>query len=68
MKDGAKTTVTKAKNPKEQWEKYYANIAAHLTKGEPLIITAEWARRPIHILDLAGQSAKAGKAIKAKYV
>jgi scyllo-inositol 2-dehydrogenase (NADP+) len=68
VKDGEKTTVTKAKNPKEQWEKYYANVAAHLTKGEPLVITAEWARRPIHILDLAGQSAAEGRALKAKYV
>lgn len=68
VKEAGKTTVTKAKNPKEQWEKYYANIAAHLTKGEPLVITAEWARRPIHILDLANRSAKAGHTLKAKYV
>ena len=38
-----------------------------LTKGEPLVITPEWARRPIHILDLANQSAKKGVAMKAKY-
>ena len=67
VRDGDRTTVTKGPNPKEQWEKYYANVAAHLTKGEPLIITAEWARRPIHILDLAGQSAAQGRALKAKY-
>ncbi len=67
MKDGAQTTVTKGRNPKEQWENYYANVAAHLSQGEPLIITAEWARRPIHILDLADRSAAEGRAIKAKY-
>ncbi len=67
VKEAGKTTVTKAQNPKEQWEKYYQNVAAHLTKGEPLVITAEWARRPIHILDLAGQSATQGRALKAKY-
>ena len=67
VKEGDETLVTKAKNPKEQWEKYYANVAAHLTKGERLVITPEWARRPIHILDLANQSAKAGRALKAKY-
>ncbi len=68
VKDGDKTIVTKAKNPKEQWQHYYANVAAHLTKGGPLVITAEWARRPIHILDLAVQSAAQGRALKAKYV
>lgn len=67
LKDGPTTTVTKGRNPKEQWEKYYANIAAHLSAGEPLVITAEWARRPIHILDLAGQSAEQGRAIQAQY-
>lgn len=65
--DGDKTVVTKGKNPEAQWARYYANVAAHLTKGEPLVITPEWARRPIHILDLAGRSAQAGRALKAKY-
>ena len=59
--------MTKGRNPPTQWEKYYANVAAHLVKGVPLVITAEWARRPIHILDLAGRSAKQGKALKARY-
>lgn len=67
VRDGDATVVTKGKNPPAQWEKYYANIAAHLTKGEPLVITAEWSRRPIHILDLADRSAKAGRTLKAKY-
>jgi scyllo-inositol 2-dehydrogenase (NADP+) len=67
VKDGEKTVVTKGKNPPPQWHKYYANIAAHLTKGVPLIITAEWARRPIHILDLADRSAREGRTLKAKY-
>jgi hypothetical protein len=39
------------------WEKFYGNIADHLTKGAKLVITPEWSRRPIHILDLAAQSA-----------
>lgn len=50
----------------EQW-KYYQNIADHLTKGEPLVITGEWSRRPIHILDLACRSASEGKAMPATY-
>ena len=67
VRDGDQTTVTKGKNPPTQWEKYYANVAAHLVKGVPLIITAEWARRPIHILDLADRSASEGRTLKAKY-
>lgn len=67
VRDGAQTIVTKGKNPKEEWENYYANIAAHLTTGEPLVITAEWARRPIHILDLAVKSAEKGESLKPIY-
>jgi len=61
------TVVTKGKNRPSTGQEYYDNIADHLVKGTPLVITPEWSRRPIHILDLANQSAKQGKAIKAKY-
>jgi predicted dehydrogenase len=64
---GENTIVTKGKNPKEQWGNFYANIAAHLSRGEALVITPEWARRPIHILDLAGQSAVQGRALPTRY-
>ncbi len=50
-----------------QFEKYFENVAAHLTRGEPLVITPEWARRPVHILDLAGQSAREGRTLPAVY-
>ena len=50
----------------EQW-RYYRNIADHLVKGTRLVISAEWARRPIHIIDLAARSAARGRSIKAKY-
>jgi len=68
IRDGDRTVVTKGKNPKEQWENYYTNIADHLSKGVPLVITPQWARRPIHILDLANQSAVEGRALPARYV
>jgi len=61
------TIIKKGRNPNGESQKLYQNIADHLTKGTELIITPEWARRPIHILDLANQSAKQGKALKAKY-
>ena len=64
---GNDTVVRKGRNPKSQWKAFYQNIADHLTKGAKLVITPEWARRPIHIIDLANRSAKAGKSLKAKY-
>ncbi len=59
--------ILKGRNqPSEGW-KLYQNVADHLAQGEALVISAEWARRPIHILDLADQSAKKGMSLKAKY-
>ena len=54
-------------NPPGQGEKYYENVRDHLLGKKPLIITGEWSRRPIHILDLAVQSAKLGRALRAKH-
>jgi len=61
------TVITKGQNPPSHWENYYKNIVEHLTKGGRLVITPEWARRPIHILDLASRSAVKGTSLKAKY-
>ena len=68
MTHRGKTQVTAAgDNPPGEGWRFYQNIADHLTKGEKLIITPEWSRRPIHILDLACKSAQKGASIKAKY-
>ncbi len=58
-------TVTQMRNPASEGHRYYENVRDHLVGGAPLIITPQLARRPIQILDLAGQSARAGHAIKA---
>lgn len=65
--NGKDTVVRRAAHSKDERWRFYQNIADHLTKGEKLIITPEWSRRPIHILDLGCKSAKLGKALKAKY-
>ena len=65
--DGADVIATRYANPESEGWRLYQNIADHLVKGRKLIITPEWARRPIHILDLAGRSARQGKALKARY-
>ncbi|MBM4149116.1 MAG: Gfo/Idh/MocA family oxidoreductase [Lentisphaerae bacterium] len=66
-RDGSRTITDRGGNTKGQGEKFYQNIAAHLTKGERLVITPEWARRPIHIIDLAVRSARQNRALRAKY-
>lgn len=64
--DGVKT-VASGRNPKSEGWKFYQNIADHLVNGDDLIITPEWSRRPIHILDLACKSAEANQALAARY-
>lgn len=64
---GDKIVTEHAPNPPSEGWKLYQNMADHLTRNTKLIITPEWARRPIHILDLACRSAKQGKALRAKY-
>ncbi len=65
-KNNTVVTTEGMSDESEGW-RFYQNVADHLTKGEKLVITPEWARRPIHILDLACKSSKQGKALKAKY-
>lgn len=64
---GNPQVITKGKYPDSEGWRFYQNIADHLVKGEELVISAEWARRPIHILDMAVKSAQKGSALKAKY-
>ena len=63
--EDGKYSVTQLNNPKDEGHRYYENVRDHLVDGAPLIISGEWARRPIQILDLAGQSARAGHAVRA---
>jgi predicted dehydrogenase len=66
-RDGARVLTERGNSPASQGERFYANVAAHLTQGERLVISGEWARRPIHILDLAARSARLGRALKPAY-
>ncbi len=64
-KDG-KFTVTQMAHPADEGQRYYENVRDHLVDGAPLVIDAQLARRPIQILDLAVQSAKAGHSLAAR--
>lgn len=59
--------VRQGQNRESEGWRFYQNIANHLAEDERLVITAEWARRPIHILDLADRSAREGHAIETRY-
>jgi len=61
------TVTTRGTNPASEGWRFYQNVADHLVKGAKLVITGEWARRPIHILDLACKSAAKNRALPAKY-
>lgn len=52
--------------PGQSWQ-FYRNVVDHLVNGAPLVITPEYARRPIHIMDWAGRSAAEGRTLPAKY-
>ena len=66
-RDGQNYSMEQGAHYPNAWEKFYGNIADHLTKGAKLVITPEWSRRPIHILNLAAESAKKGRTLAAKY-
>jgi predicted dehydrogenase len=59
--------TTQMPNPKDEGDRYYENVRDHLVHKKALVITAEWSRRPIHILDLAARSARKGCALKSTY-
>jgi scyllo-inositol 2-dehydrogenase (NADP+) len=64
---GSKRVTTEGKNPPSEGWRFYQNVADHMVKGTELIISPEWSRRPVHILDLGDKSARSGKALKSKY-
>jgi len=61
------TVSTRGQNPPSRHQDYYRNVAEHLRRRAPLLITPEWARRPVHVLDLACRSAARGRTVRAKY-
>jgi predicted dehydrogenase len=64
---GDPSTITKGHVQDSEGWRFYQNIADHLLEQAPLVITPEWARRPIHVLDLAAKSAQQGHSLRAKY-
>jgi predicted dehydrogenase len=65
--EGESVVRTSGANPKSEGWRFYKNVADHLVRGRKLVITPEWGRRMIHVLDTAARSARAGRALKPKY-
>jgi predicted dehydrogenase len=64
--DAQGTTIKQGKNRESNAGLcYYQNLVDHLVNGAELIITPEWSRRPIQILDLAVRSAREGRSLMA---
>lgn len=66
-KDGASQETRRYRLLEGRQTDYYANVYRHLTEEEPLVITAEWARRVIQVLDFASRAAADGQALPARY-
>jgi predicted dehydrogenase len=54
-------------NLSDQWQCFYDEVRDYIVQDTRLTITPEWARRPVHILDLARQSIAVGRALPAIY-
>ena len=60
-------TVSEIRLGPGQHPQFYLNVAAHLTKGSPLAVTPESARRNISVIEAAEQSAKTGQPVKPSH-
>lgn len=46
---------------------YYKNVADHLLSGSPLLITAEWARNTIRILEGCEIAARDNRLVEVEF-
>ncbi len=49
------------------WDGYYANIAAHLRRGEPLAVTAEQGREVVRVLEAAIESSREHRGVEGPW-
>lgn len=68
-KPNKKGEIKKIEIPLEAtlYDKFYKNVYAHLSRGTELIITPEWARRVVQVLEYGHRSALLGKSLSPKY-
>jgi scyllo-inositol 2-dehydrogenase (NADP+) len=56
--DSGEIAETRLPSIRTHWDGYYANVARHLTEGEPLAVTAEQAREVVRVLEAAVRSSQ----------
>ena len=61
--DGYNATLHVPYSGQSEWQTFYANIAAHLLRGEELGVKPEQARRVIAVLEGAEKSSQAGHSL-----
>jgi len=64
---GGERIATSVPMVKPGWDPYYRSVRNHLVGKKKLVITPEYARRVIQVLDYATRSSKQGKSLKPKY-
>jgi scyllo-inositol 2-dehydrogenase (NADP+) len=67
--DESGTVVEERLSPvRGSWDSYYANVAAHLTTGAPLAVTAEHAREVVRVLDAAVKSHRTHRLVEGTWL
>lgn len=61
------TASFSVKYKQSDWQAYYGNIADHLLRNAPLVVTPESARRVIAVIETAEISSRTGKAEPVPY-
>lgn len=64
--DGEEQRIVKGRNRPGEQETYYRNVAEAMTGEAELVITPEWSRRTVEVLDLASRSAREGRALRVQ--
>lgn len=64
--EGTERHTLSGRNPEDQHGLYYANLASALVGEEELVISAEWSRKTMEILDLGSRSADENRAIRVR--
>ncbi|MGQ9662180.1 MAG: Gfo/Idh/MocA family protein [Kiritimatiellia bacterium] len=64
---GGELVRVTGRNPESEGWRFYENLKEHFVDGKPLVITPEYARRIVHILELVQRSARKGRALRPHY-
>jgi len=61
------TTRERLPSVRTHWDGFYANVAAHLTRGEPLAVTADEGREVVRVLEAALVSSREHRTVEGPW-